>query len=397
VYQADRQGWDNNGNLIQKTTPTETTLYAWDSNNRLVEVKRGGIAANATTVASYQYDANGNRIGKTTADGKTVAYLIDSNLPYAQVAEEKSTLGTVSDTTTYLYGIERIQMTRAGQGTYYHDDGLGSTRALTDAAGNLTDSYDYDDYGALQSQTGTTKNDFLFAGEQFDVEANLSYNRARYLDTNAGRFASPDTWRGELARPITLNRYIYGDGDPVNRRDPSGRMSLIEAGIAATGIAILSSIAISPGFNQPIGGGSSKSSKLGWLIIASLSKTAVSLVRNEDTRVTLYRAVEDEELADLYEQQAFREAPSGFTVKQFFEQESQAKAIGLKMIIRGRGLLHYHVVSATISQTLFETLNFDAYEGGMGRIVSVYHALLGVFNFDMNRNGGFKYLGTYTN
>ncbi|MDD2775789.1 MAG: hypothetical protein PHU06_07530 [Gallionella sp.] len=156
--------WDNNGNLIQKTTPTETTLYAWDSNSRLVEVKRGGIAANATTVATYQYDANGNRIGKTTADGKTVAYLIDSNLPYAQVAEEKSTLGNVSDTTTYLYGIERIQMTRAGQGTYYHDDGLGSTRALTDAAGNLTDSYDYDDYGALQSQTGTTKNDFLFAG-----------------------------------------------------------------------------------------------------------------------------------------------------------------------------------------------------------------------------------------
>ncbi|MFY9259558.1 MAG: RHS repeat domain-containing protein, partial [Gallionella sp.] len=75
--------WDANGNLTQKVEPTQTTLYNWDSNNRLVEVKRGGIAATASSVATYQYDANGNRVGKTTADGKTVAYLVDSNLPYA--------------------------------------------------------------------------------------------------------------------------------------------------------------------------------------------------------------------------------------------------------------------------------------------------------------------------
>jgi RHS repeat-associated protein len=235
--------WDNNGNLIQKTTPTETTLYAWDSNNRLVEVKRGGIAANATTVASYQYDANGNRIAKTTADGKTVAYLIDSNLPFAQVAEEKSTLGTVTDTTTYLYGIERIQMTRAGQGTYYHGDGLGSTRALTDAAGNLTDSYDYDDYGALQSQTGTTKNDFLFAGEQFDVEAGLYYNRARHLDAGTGRFTGLDPFAGKLTQPITLNKYAYAGGDPVNVRDPSGKFGLSES-MTAVGVSVTLNLAI---------------------------------------------------------------------------------------------------------------------------------------------------------
>ncbi len=218
--------WDANGNLTQKVEPTQTTLYTWDSNNRLVEVKRGGIAATASSVATYQYDANGNRVGKTTADGKIVAYLVDSNLPYAQVAQEKTTLGAVSDTTTYLYGIERIQMTRAGQGTYYHDDGLGSTRVLTDQTGNLTDSYDYDDYGALQSQTGTTKNDFLFAGEQFDVEAGLYYNRARHLDVNTGRFTGLDPFAGNPSQPVTLNKYLYASADPVNQRDPSGLQTL---------------------------------------------------------------------------------------------------------------------------------------------------------------------------
>ncbi|MFY9259852.1 MAG: RHS repeat-associated core domain-containing protein [Gallionella sp.] len=218
--------WDANGNLTQKVEPTQTTLYTWDSNNRLVEVKRGGIAATASSVATYQYDANGNRVGKTTADGKIVAYLVDSNLPYAQVAQEKFTLGAVSDTTTYLYGIERIQMTRAGQGTYYHDDGLDSTRVLTDQTGNLTDNYDYDDYGALQSQTGTTKNDFLFAGEQFDVEAGLYYNRARHLDVNTGRFTGLDPFEGNPSQPITLNKYAYAGGDPVNATDPSGLVLL---------------------------------------------------------------------------------------------------------------------------------------------------------------------------
>ncbi|MDD4959023.1 MAG: hypothetical protein PHS51_06710 [Gallionella sp.] len=158
-------------------------------------------------------------------------------MPYAQVAEEKSTLGTVTDTTTYLYGIERIQMTRAGQGTYYHDDGLGSTRALTDQTGNLTDSYDYDDYGALQSQTGTTKNDFLFAGEQFDVEAGLYYNRARHLDVNTGRFTGLDPFAGKLTQPITLNKYAYANGDPVNQRDPSGKFGMGDA-MAAVSVSM---------------------------------------------------------------------------------------------------------------------------------------------------------------
>jgi RHS repeat-associated protein len=224
--QATTYGWNANGNLTQKIEAAQTTLYTWDSYNRLIEVKRGTTAATATSVAAYQYDANGNRVGKTTVSGQKIAYLVDSNLPYAQVAEEKITLGAVTDTTTYLYGIERIQQTRAGQGTYYHGDGLGSTRLLTDATGNLTDSYDYDDYGALQSQTGTTKNDFLYAGEQFDAEAGLYYNRARHLDTNTGRFTGLDPFEGNLSRPITLNKYAYAGNDPVNATDPSGLFTL---------------------------------------------------------------------------------------------------------------------------------------------------------------------------
>ncbi len=36
----------------------------------------------------------------------------------------------------------------------YHGDGLGSTRALTDAAGVLTDSYQTDEFGVAGTRAG---------------------------------------------------------------------------------------------------------------------------------------------------------------------------------------------------------------------------------------------------
>jgi hypothetical protein len=49
----------------------------------------------------------------------------------------------------------------------------------------VTDTYDYDAFGNLIHSTGTTPNNYLFAGEQFDPDLNLYYNRARYLNMQA--------------------------------------------------------------------------------------------------------------------------------------------------------------------------------------------------------------------
>jgi YD repeat-containing protein len=47
-------------------------------------------------------------------------------------------------------------------------DGLGSTRGLTDSAGNVTNTYSYDAFGNLIASAGNVENDYLFAREQFD-------------------------------------------------------------------------------------------------------------------------------------------------------------------------------------------------------------------------------------
>ena len=49
----------------------------------------------------------------------------------------------------------------------------GSTIALTDAAGTVTNTYTYEPYGKLASSTGTAPNPFRFAGEYYDAGTGL--------------------------------------------------------------------------------------------------------------------------------------------------------------------------------------------------------------------------------
>ncbi len=53
----------------------------------------------------------------------------------------------------------------------------------------------------------------------------LIYLRARYYNPADGRFQSRDTWEGDINHPLSLNRWGYVEGNPVNRNDPSGYCS----------------------------------------------------------------------------------------------------------------------------------------------------------------------------
>ena len=121
------------------------------------------------------------------------------------------------------------------QRIYYVYDGHGSVRALTDPTGAVTDTYDYDAFGNLIHSTGTTPNNYLFAGEQFDPDLGLYYNRARYLNVTTGRFWSMDAYDGIDQEPLSLHKYLYASASPVDRLDPSGNDDIAEVS-AAEGI-----------------------------------------------------------------------------------------------------------------------------------------------------------------
>jgi RHS repeat-associated protein len=220
--------YDSDGNTVSSGGISNS----YDFENHLV---RHG---NVTIV----YDGDGNRVAETVG-GVTTNYLVDTNnlTGWAQVVDELHS-GTVSR--TYSYGLERISETQRVTGvlttSFYGYDGHGSVRQLFSSTGATTDAYDYDAFGNLLSSTGTTPNNYLFAGEQFDPALGLYYNRARYLDTNTGRFWSMDTDEGNITDPRTLHKYLYAGADPVDNVDPSGNQ--FDLGSLAISTAIYATI-----------------------------------------------------------------------------------------------------------------------------------------------------------
>src|SRR5262249_15500267 len=125
---------------------------------------------------------------------------------------------------------------------FYAVDGLGSTRALTDSSGAVTDRYVYDAFGRTISQTGSTVNVYLFAGEQRDSSDGMDYLRARYFDGQTGRFLSRDRATGVPVAPLSWHRYIYADANPINSVDPSGLQTATLAETSAV-VSILDTLA----------------------------------------------------------------------------------------------------------------------------------------------------------
>jgi RHS repeat-associated protein len=101
-------------------------------------------------VTQYEYDGDGNRISKT-ANGVKTNYINDVGLPLVQVLFETDVDDNVL--ASYTYGNDLISMKRLGENSYYHYDGLGSVRQLTDDTQTVVASYIYDAFGNVISQT----------------------------------------------------------------------------------------------------------------------------------------------------------------------------------------------------------------------------------------------------
>ncbi|HUK24218.1 MAG TPA: RHS repeat-associated core domain-containing protein, partial [Terriglobales bacterium] len=91
----------------------------------------------------------------------------------------------------------------------------GTRRFLTNNAGTVTDSYDYDAFGLPITSTGTTPNNYLYSGEQYDGPLGLYYLRARYYNPATGRFLVMDPYWGDIQQPATLHKYVLTADDPV--------------------------------------------------------------------------------------------------------------------------------------------------------------------------------------
>jgi RHS repeat-associated protein len=202
--------YDNNGNTLSKTDSTGTRNYTWDFENRLTSVVLPGSGGTVT----FKYDPFGRRIQKSSSNG-TINYLYNG----VNSLEEVDQTGNVLARYAQGSGVdEPLAELRSGSVGYYEQDGLGSVTSLSNTTASLANTYVYDAFGNTTASTGALVNSFQYTGRDYDPETGLHYYRARYYDSNVGRFISEDSARVE----VDLSWYEYAGNNPTNYVDGSG-------------------------------------------------------------------------------------------------------------------------------------------------------------------------------
>jgi RHS repeat-associated protein len=186
-----------------------------------------GGTLGADTVSNTGVLSIGRDIASGCASGE---FLLDDLRIYAgAIALQGEALSGLS--CRYTYGLDLISQSlcySTEPDTYYYGyDGQGSVRYLTDESGAVTDTYTYDAFGIQIASTGAgTPNNYRYSGEQWDQDLGAYYLRARYYKPDTGRFWTMDTFEGYPTDPASLHKYLYCQGNPINRLDPSGNMDL---------------------------------------------------------------------------------------------------------------------------------------------------------------------------
>ena len=208
-------GHDALGRLI--ASPNHA--FTWDGASRLVGIDDIALSYNGLGFLRTR-----------TESGNTLNYYYNNAIESQPiVAEENDASGqflrfyiwTPDGRLLYM-----IDAANANHVYFYHFDSAGSTLALTDAGGNVTDAYAYTPYGRLLAHQGENPQTFTFAGQwgvrQEGVSGNLYHMRARYYDAAAARFLSREPNGMTLEDPRELNPYQYAVQNPMMFVDTNG-------------------------------------------------------------------------------------------------------------------------------------------------------------------------------
>lgn len=218
TFNGQTVGYDNpNGNVTSAFGGASTYIY--DAQNRLTNVSNGATS-------TFNYDGLNRKVSQTIA-GVTTYNVWDG----WSLIEERGAGNALLN--TYVYGAgEIIERINGATSYFYYQDGLGSTSHLSDAAGNLLESYRYGTFGQLSVyapdgsvRKGGSSYDVrhLFTGQLWMPQTGLYDYRNRVFSPSLTRFLQPDPigFAGDRS-----NLYRYCGNNSVNRSDPTGLLDM---------------------------------------------------------------------------------------------------------------------------------------------------------------------------
>jgi RHS repeat-associated protein len=205
--------YDNDGNLTSYNGGT----YAYDAQNRMIS------AVNTGTTETFKYDGLNHKISQTV-NGVTTYNVWDGwNLI------EEFTPGASTPTNSYVYGSksEILERINSGSNVLYFQDALGNTSHVSDASGNLLESYTYSRtgqptfYNASGTQIGASTHDIrhLFHGQLWTQATGLNDYRNRVQLPSMGIFMQTDPIRFS-GDPTHLYRFCGNNA--FNTTDSTG-------------------------------------------------------------------------------------------------------------------------------------------------------------------------------
>ena len=214
--------YDDNGNLLSYIYDGKTINLTYDKTDSLIQAK---IANDTFT---YKYDAEGNRV-EVSKNGTTTRYLIDNVLGLSKPLAKMDDTNNIQ---TYYIWTNGLGYAVNADGTtlQYLYDYKGNTNAVMNDTDTPVVAYAYTSYGKLMGQTGKLDNPFTFLGKygiMSDSES-LYYVRARYYSPELERWTQADAKRGNIASPLSINRYALNEGDEVNYVDVSGYKKCVQ-------------------------------------------------------------------------------------------------------------------------------------------------------------------------
>ena len=91
--------------------------------------------------------------------------------------------------------------------------------------GQIWQSYRYDAYGNITFGKPEYNNVYGYNAESYNPNLDAIYLRARYYNPTTADFMTEDSYLGNIADPLMLNRYLYVMASPLNYIDPSGNIA----------------------------------------------------------------------------------------------------------------------------------------------------------------------------
>ncbi|MER6407097.1 RHS repeat-associated core domain-containing protein [Streptomyces viridosporus] len=205
--------YDTAGNTTSRPGPNDQQTLTWNEEGDLAKVTEDG------KTTEYLYDAAGELLIRSTADGERVLYVGNTELHLRANASTWAQRHYGADGVTVAV---RSNETGKNELSYLVSD-HHSTSTLAIAATDQTYTKRY--MTPFGDQRGTSPdswpNDKGFLGKTSDATTGLTHIGARQYDPQIGQFLSIDpVLQTSIAQ--TLNGYSYGAQNPATFADPTG-------------------------------------------------------------------------------------------------------------------------------------------------------------------------------